>query len=103
MSGGKHVYKVSRDVKARQHHLKKFTPLVAMSTDERQALEALKDAQTSPNIEGSPVWNGDSEEFSFSDVWNGTEALPISHAGGEFTDLAKDVLGDLWKMCVLPW
>ncbi|KAG1900426.1 uncharacterized protein F5891DRAFT_1128589 [Suillus fuscotomentosus] len=35
---------------------------------------------------------------SFGDVWNGTESIAISHAGGEFTDLAREVLGDFWKI-----
>jgi hypothetical protein len=36
--------------------------------------------------------------MSFGDVWNGTELPAISHAGGEFTDLAREVLGDFLKM-----
>jgi hypothetical protein len=65
-----------------------------MTVDERRALEALRD---DPN----PLPNNfeeESESFSFGDFWDGTESLPISHAGGEFSDLARDVLGDLWRM-----
>ncbi|KAG2357549.1 hypothetical protein BDR07DRAFT_1453047 [Suillus spraguei] len=36
--------------------------------------------------------------MSFGDIWNGTKPLAISHAGGKFTDLAREVLGDFWKM-----
>ncbi|KAG2104996.1 hypothetical protein BD769DRAFT_1630812 [Suillus cothurnatus] len=36
--------------------------------------------------------------MSFGDVWNGTELLAISHAGGKFTDLAREVLGDFLKI-----
>lgn len=65
-----------------------------MPIGERQALEAIReDPACSPsNIEE------DSEDFSFNDVWNGTETLPISHAGGEFNDLAREILGDFWRM-----
>ncbi|KAG1728938.1 hypothetical protein EDB19DRAFT_1939615 [Suillus lakei] len=40
----------------------------------------------------------DCDDFSFGDVCNGTEPLAISHAGGEFTDLAREVLGDFWRI-----
>ncbi|KAG1843320.1 hypothetical protein F4604DRAFT_1981913 [Suillus subluteus] len=65
-----------------------------MSLDERRALEALKE-DTNTTIED---WEANCDDMSFGDVWNGTEPLTISHAGGEFTDLAREVLGDFWKM-----
>ncbi|KAG2040098.1 hypothetical protein BDR03DRAFT_932884 [Suillus americanus] len=36
--------------------------------------------------------------MDFSDVLNGTEPLPISHAGSEFADLARNLLGDFWNI-----
>jgi hypothetical protein len=64
-----------------------------MSADERRALEALKDDQ---NVEDK--WQDDSEQMDFGDVLNGTELLPISNTGGEFADLATNLLGDFWNM-----
>ncbi|KAG2342409.1 hypothetical protein BDR05DRAFT_976534 [Suillus weaverae] len=64
-----------------------------MSLDERRALEALKE-DNDTTIDG---WQEDCDDFSFGDVCDGTEPLAISHAGGEFTDLAREVLGDFWK------
>ncbi|KAG1844785.1 hypothetical protein F4604DRAFT_1937342 [Suillus subluteus] len=64
-----------------------------MTIDERRTLEALRD---DPAL--LPSSEEDTGDFNFGDVWNGTESLPISHAGGEFSDLARDVLGDVWKI-----
>ncbi|KAG1841143.1 hypothetical protein DFJ58DRAFT_666711 [Suillus subalutaceus] len=55
-----------------------------MTTEERQALEALRDPPTNP-----PNIAEDSDDFNLGDIWDGTDALPISHAGGEFRDLAR--------------
>lgn len=63
-----------------------------MSLDERQVLEALKYIDC-PSVEDGAVWQDD----DFDDVLTGTEPLPISHAGGEFADLVRDVLGDCWN------
>ncbi|KAG1789326.1 hypothetical protein EV424DRAFT_1476376 [Suillus variegatus] len=63
-----------------------------MSSDERRALEALKEDKNA-TIED---WQEGCDD-SFGDVWNGTELIAISHAGGEFADLAREVLGDFWK------
>ncbi|KAG0691985.1 hypothetical protein DFH29DRAFT_986014 [Suillus ampliporus] len=63
-----------------------------MTIDERRALEALRD---DPALLLS--FEEDTEDFNFDDVWNGTEPLPISHAGGEFSDLARNILGDIWR------
>lgn len=63
-----------------------------MSSDERRALEALKEDKNA-TIED---WQEGCDD-SFSNVWNGTESIAISHAGGEFADLAREVLGDFWK------
>ncbi|KAG1893159.1 uncharacterized protein F5891DRAFT_1131377 [Suillus fuscotomentosus] len=64
-----------------------------MTVDECRALEALRD-----NSALHPSFEEGTEDFDFGDVWNGTEALPISHAGGEFNDLARGILGDTWKI-----
>ncbi|KAG1781347.1 hypothetical protein EV702DRAFT_1193530 [Suillus placidus] len=64
-----------------------------MSIDERQALKALKDPSAFP-----PDVNEDSEDFTFSDIWDGSDALPISHAGGEFGDLARGVVEEVWRL-----
>ncbi|KAG1862841.1 hypothetical protein DFJ58DRAFT_839350 [Suillus subalutaceus] len=69
------------------------TRLQAMTTEERQALEALRDPPTNP-----PNIAEDSDDFNLGDIWDGTDALPISHAGGEFRDLARGVLGEVWKL-----
>lgn len=60
-----------------------------MSADERRALEALKDVQHTED-----AWQDENKEMGFGDVLDGTEPLPISHGGGEFADLARDLLGD---------
>ncbi|KAG1864922.1 hypothetical protein DFJ58DRAFT_724481 [Suillus subalutaceus] len=65
-----------------------------MSLDECRALEALKE-DTNTTIED---WEANCDDMSFGDVWDGTEPLATSHAGGEFTDLAREVLGDFWKI-----
>ncbi|KAG1736957.1 hypothetical protein EDB19DRAFT_1989115 [Suillus lakei] len=67
-----------------------------MSLDERRALEALKEGNNTTILD----WQ-DCDDFSFGDVCNGTEPLAISHAGGEFTDLAREVLGDFWRITAL--
>lgn len=64
-----------------------------MSLEERRTLEALK--EDTNTIED---YQEDFDDMSFGDIWNGTESLAISHAGGEFTDLAREALGDFWKM-----
>jgi hypothetical protein len=64
-----------------------------MTVDEHQTLEVLRDDPTL-----LPNFKEDTKDFDFRDVWNGTESLPISHIGSEFRDLARDVLGDVWRM-----
>ncbi|KAG1760782.1 hypothetical protein EDD22DRAFT_980489 [Suillus occidentalis] len=64
-----------------------------MSIDERRALKALQDSSALPTD-----INEDSEDFTFGDVWDGSDALPISHAGGEFGDLARGVLEEVWRL-----
>jgi hypothetical protein len=64
-----------------------------MTVDEHQTLEVLRD---DPTLLSN--FKKDIEDFNFRDIWNGTESLPISHVGSEFSDLARDVLGDVWRM-----
>ncbi|KAG1823789.1 uncharacterized protein BJ212DRAFT_1262515 [Suillus subaureus] len=64
-----------------------------MTANEHQVLEALRDPPTFP-----PNINEDSEDFNISDICDGTDTLPISHAGGEFGDLARGVLGEVWRL-----
>ncbi|KAG1860363.1 hypothetical protein F4604DRAFT_1882611 [Suillus subluteus] len=64
-----------------------------MGVDERQTLDALRNDAALP-----PGFDEDADEYSFGDVCNRIDSLPISHAGGEFNDLARDVLGDVWKI-----
>ncbi|KAG2157711.1 uncharacterized protein EDB93DRAFT_1101040 [Suillus bovinus] len=64
-----------------------------MSLDECCALKALKEEKAATIEDWQEGCN-----YSFGNVWNGTESIAISHAGGEFTDLAREVLGDFWKI-----
>ncbi|KAG1817535.1 uncharacterized protein BJ212DRAFT_1299088 [Suillus subaureus] len=66
-----------------------------MGVNEHQTLNTLRNDTALP-----PGFDKDADEYSFGDVCNGTDSLPISHAGGEFNDLTRDVLGDVWKMTV---
>jgi hypothetical protein len=64
-----------------------------MTTEECQALEALRDPPTNPSNIAE-----DSEDFNLGDIWDGTDTLPISHTSGEFRDLARGILGEVWKL-----
>ncbi|KAG1752813.1 hypothetical protein EDB19DRAFT_1824237 [Suillus lakei] len=64
-----------------------------MTADERRALENLR---LSPAF--LPGTDEDLDDFGFGEILNGADTLPISHAGGEFDDLARGVLGDVWKV-----
>ncbi|KAG1804164.1 uncharacterized protein BJ212DRAFT_1304384 [Suillus subaureus] len=66
-----------------------------MGVNEHQTLNTLRNDTALP-----PGFDKDADEYSFGDVCNGTDSLPISHAGGEFNDLTRDVLGDVWKINV---
>ncbi|KAI6113195.1 hypothetical protein EV401DRAFT_1867110, partial [Pisolithus croceorrhizus] len=39
----------------------------------------------------------DGGNITFEDVLDGTEQLEVSNAGGELTDLAQELLGELFK------
>ncbi|KAG2089876.1 uncharacterized protein F5147DRAFT_780521 [Suillus discolor] len=64
-----------------------------MTAKERQALEALKDPLTFP-----PNIDEDSEDFNINDICDGADTLSISHARGEFGDLVRGVLGEVWRL-----
>ncbi|KAG2140350.1 hypothetical protein BD769DRAFT_1650890 [Suillus cothurnatus] len=66
-----------------------------MTANERKALEGLRNPPTFP-----PGVDEDFEDlnFNFGDVCDGTDTLPISHAGGEFEDLARGVMGEVWRL-----
>lgn len=88
-SSGRVAYKVSVQVLKK---IRTLTWFIAMTPNERKALEALRDPPTfSSNIAE------DSEDFNIDDIWDGTDTLPISHTGGEFADLARGVLGEVCK------
>lgn len=59
--------------------------------EERQALEALREER---NKDQECEWE-DAGNITFEDVLNGTEQLEVSNAGGELTDLAQELLGEL--------
>ncbi|KAI6017609.1 hypothetical protein BKA83DRAFT_4058793 [Pisolithus microcarpus] len=61
--------------------------------EERQALEALREER---NKDQECEWE-DAGNITFEDVLNGTEQLEVSNAGGELTDLAQELLGELFK------
>ncbi|KAI5985962.1 hypothetical protein EDD15DRAFT_2175409 [Pisolithus albus] len=61
--------------------------------EERQALEALREER---NIDQGCEWE-DAGNIGFEDILDGTEQLEVSNAGGELTDLARELLGELFK------
>ncbi|KAG2117688.1 hypothetical protein BD769DRAFT_1629740 [Suillus cothurnatus] len=66
-----------------------------MTANERKALEGLRNRPTFP-----PGVDEDFKDlnFNFGDVCDGTNTLLISHAGGEFEDLARGVMGEVWRL-----
>ncbi|KIJ58807.1 hypothetical protein HYDPIDRAFT_33820 [Hydnomerulius pinastri MD-312] len=68
-----------------------------ITNDEKQKLEAQRkkaheDVQYSQDDEDAG-WVDD-----FADVLHGNQRLDISHAGGEFKELARQLLGDISRM-----
>ncbi|KAG1777172.1 hypothetical protein EV702DRAFT_1045562 [Suillus placidus] len=82
---------VTRAVKA---HGEQRARLQAMSPEERRRLEALVQQQTGNSTFDSMDYGNDSADFD--NILNGTHPIDISHAGGEFEDLAREIYGDLW-------
>ncbi|KIK23214.1 hypothetical protein PISMIDRAFT_100765, partial [Pisolithus microcarpus 441] len=67
-----------------------------MTVTERHALEALRDPALNNAADGHV--GGDYESDGYGEmVLDGTEALDVSHAGGEFQELTRGLLGDFWK------
>lgn len=60
-----------------------------MSPEERRRLEVLVQQEA-----GNSGFDDDSVDFD--NVLDGTHPIDISHAGGEFEDLAREIYGDLW-------
>lgn len=61
-----------------------------LTSDEKCALEALREDRPEENdFDGS-------DGFGFG-LLDGSEALDISHVGGEFQELTREVLGDFWN------
>ncbi|KAI5995861.1 hypothetical protein EDD15DRAFT_2365295 [Pisolithus albus] len=67
-----------------------------MTVTERHALEALRDPALNSAADGHV--GGDYESDGYGEmVLDGTEALDVSHAGGEFQELTRGLLGDFWN------
>ena len=58
---------------------------------DKRALEALHDHYP------TDAMNSVGHEFAV-EVLDGTTPLEISHGGGEFHDLTRDLLGDFWNL-----
>jgi hypothetical protein len=65
-----------------------------LTSEEKQVLEALRE----PHDADGNNFSGD-EDFGFG-VLDGSETVDISHAGGEFHELTREVLGDFWNQWV---
>ncbi|KIK11303.1 hypothetical protein PISMIDRAFT_19641, partial [Pisolithus microcarpus 441] len=67
-----------------------------MTVTERHTLEVLRDPALNNAADGHV--GGDYESDRYGEmVLDGTEALNVSHAGGEFQELTRGLLGDFWK------
>ncbi|KAI5989484.1 hypothetical protein EDD15DRAFT_2171323 [Pisolithus albus] len=67
-----------------------------MTVNERHALEALRDPAL--NDVADERIGDDNESDGFGEmVLDGTEPLDVSHAGGEFQELTRGLLGNFWK------
>ncbi|KAI5999606.1 hypothetical protein EDD15DRAFT_2193649 [Pisolithus albus] len=67
-----------------------------MTVTERHALEVLRDP-ASTYADNEPVGDDYENEGYGEMVLDGTEPLDVSHAGGEFQELTRGLLGDFWK------
>jgi len=66
-----------------------------MTPDERHALEALRELPLDDN-DGQHMDLG--TIVTVEDILDGSEPLDISHAGGEFSALTKELSQDLWNL-----
>ncbi|KAG1836694.1 hypothetical protein DFJ58DRAFT_846843 [Suillus subalutaceus] len=64
-----------------------------MSPEERRRLEALAQQQAGSNTFDMDY---DNDNTDFGNILDGTHTIEISHAGGEFEDLAREIYGDFW-------
>ncbi|KIK21581.1 hypothetical protein PISMIDRAFT_12206 [Pisolithus microcarpus 441] len=67
-----------------------------MTVTERRALEVLRDP-ASNYVDNEPVGDDYENEGYGEMILDGTEPLDVSHAGGEFQELTRGLLGDFWK------
>ncbi|KIK24324.1 hypothetical protein PISMIDRAFT_10312 [Pisolithus microcarpus 441] len=67
-----------------------------MTITERHALEVLRDP-VSNYADNEPVGDDYENEGYGEMILDGTEPLDVSHAGGEFQELTRGLLGDFWK------
>ncbi|KAI5983701.1 hypothetical protein EDD15DRAFT_2201864 [Pisolithus albus] len=67
-----------------------------MTVTERHALEALRDPVLNNAADGHVGDDYESDGYGEM-VLDGTEALDVSHAGGEFQELTRGLLGDFWN------
>ncbi|KAG2350210.1 hypothetical protein BDR05DRAFT_993626 [Suillus weaverae] len=81
----------TRAVKARGEQCAR---LQAMSPEEHRRLEALVQQQASNSAFDSMDYGDDSVDFN--NILDGTHPIDISHVGGEFKDLAREIYRDLW-------
>lgn len=61
-----------------------------MTLEEKRALEALQERNWDDHFDN----NGD---FG-SSILDGSEPVNISHAGGEFYELMREMMGDFWNV-----
>ncbi|KAI5999231.1 hypothetical protein EDD15DRAFT_2363309 [Pisolithus albus] len=67
-----------------------------MTVNERHALEALRDPALN-NAADERIGDDYKSDGYGEMVLDGTEPLDVSHAGGEFQELTRGLLGDFWK------
>ncbi|KAG1892860.1 uncharacterized protein F5891DRAFT_963824 [Suillus fuscotomentosus] len=65
-----------------------------MSADQRHALEALRDHG---DVTDDNAQVDDNDSYGAWDVLDGTQALDISHGGGELQELTCGIAGDFWN------
>ncbi|KAH7923679.1 hypothetical protein BV22DRAFT_1105986 [Leucogyrophana mollusca] len=65
-----------------------------MTADERRALKELCDRASDDFDDSTALYHS----FSAEDVLDGSEAIDISHGGGKFKELTKELMGDFWHL-----
>lgn len=64
-----------------------------MSAEERQRLETLAEQRVHSD---ATMFDYDDNTAEFENVLTGAHPIDVSHAGGEFQDLAREIYGDFW-------